>query len=609
MKLILIFMFFFSLLVGDDNYRVEYLKEVSSMQDIHQISNKDNKLFRPLLKSNFGFNSPPVWLKVTLKNDTNKSIEKIFEFQDIRLNRVEIYKETTLKSVIGDMLPFNNREIKKPSVTYAMGVAAKSESVYYLRVANKGSMNLRYILYDPLDYDKKVSFESAFYSFYFGAAVIMILYNFILFLFIKEIVFFNYVLYHASLVIVMLFYNGVFLIHYMPNTEGMNLGNVPIYLSGFTVLIAIQFARDYLKTEQLPRVDKYILALMGLNLLTILLSLFDSFYILNNIFSPLLMVTESLLLFFISIYLIVVHRNESAKFYFIGWGVMLLAVVMISLVTLGIVPRTVFISYAFQLASLFELLLLSMGLAFRYSQQQKHIKTQEKKLRVINQNLEKTVLQRTQELDREVAYTKLLLQDKDILFKELYHRVKNNLQMMVSILSMQKRRVAEKQTKEILEDISGRIKSLALIHEQLQNSSGLDSIDMKEYLTTLLNGIKNSYYIKKVEIHIDVNEISMTIDRVTSIGLIVNELTSNSFKHAFSNIEVPTIKLALYEKEGRYELLYSDNGRGSEKVRESKSLGATLIKTLIESQLNGEYSIVTEPSIAYCIHFSIDNNE
>lgn len=603
MKLILIFILFFPLLIADDNHSVTYLKESTSIENIYQVSSKHSKLFKPLVKSNFGFNSPPVWLKVTLKNNTNKRINKIFEFQDMRLDRIEIYQNGTLESVIGDMLPFNDRSIKTTSSTYSMTVDANSESVYYLRVTNSGSMNLRYVLYDPVEYDKKIDFEKIFYAFYFGAAVIMILYNFILFLFIKEIVFFNYVLYHASLVIVMLFYNGIFLIHYMPDMRDMNLGNVPIYLSGFTVLIAIQFARNYLKTEQLPNIDKYILALMGLNLLSIVLSLFDSFYILNNIFSPVLMVIESFLLFFVSIYLIIVHKDESAKFYFIGWGVMLLAVVMISLVTLGIVPRTIFISYAFQLASLFELLLLSMGLAFRYSQQQKHIKTQEQRLREINQNLEKTVLQRTQELDKEVAYTKLLLQDKDILFKELYHRVKNNLQMMVSILSMQKRRVEGQETKEVLEDISGRIKSLALIHEQLQNSSGLDNIDMKEYFSTLFTGIKKSYQLNALSLEIEVDEITMNIDKVTSLGLIVNELANNSFKHAFKDVNSPIIRLTLEKRDDKYKLIYSDNGVGNTKIKESKSLGSTLIKTLIESQLKGNYTISTEPSVLYSIEF------
>ena len=602
MKLILIFLFMITTLFSDVIISVDYLDDESATLNIEEVI-KSNTDFQTLKKTKFGFTSSAIWLKITLQNHNNEIIKRVFEFQDNRLDRLEVYKERELLNIIGDLLPFNNREIKAPSSTFFLVAQPKSQVTYFIRITNKSSINLLYKIYTPDDYEKHKSFTFMFYAFYFGAMVIMILYNFMLYVFIKERVFLEYIVYHTLLIGVMLYFNGFMITSYFPDSANMNLGNVPIALSSLTTLMATQFARSYLSTQvNVPKMDKGLLFLMGLNLVSSILNLFESVYVFNVISSYGIMVVQSLFLFYVALYL-VLKKNQSAKFYFLGWGIMLLAVIMVSLMSFGLVPRMPITSHLFQIASLFELLLLSMGLAFRYNLQHKIIAEQKQELYRINQTLENTISLRTEELRKEVAQTKILLRDRDILFKELYHRVKNNLQMMVSILSMQKRRVESQDTKEILEDITGRIKSLALIHEKLQTSKELDSINMQEYLTPLLDSIKKSYEINTLELEIKVDDVSMNIDKVTSIGLIVNELVNNSFKHAFMDVESPVIRLSLSLQNDEYQLLYSDNGVGNERVLESKSLGSTLIKTLIKSQLKGSFSISIEPSISYNIHF------
>jgi len=603
MKIITILVFFFIHLTAMENFTVECYEDISKQETINSIVTKQRTFFKPMDKRNFGTINSAIWLKISAKEGSEESIENIFSFEDNRLDRIEIYKGTLLLNVIGDLLPFSKRNIKTANAAFK--ILTKGEN-YYIRITNKGVMNIRFNIHTIDEYELQTVEEKMFYSFYFGAAILMILYNFILFLFIKERVFFEYVVYHLALVVIMFYFNGVILMNYAPNTENLNLGNVPIWLASFTVLMATQFTRSYLQTKRLlPKTDNYILLLMSFNMLSIILSVFDISYIINNVFSSLIMVVESLFLVAISLYLIIKKKSDSAKFYFIGWGVMLFSVVMIGFITLGVLPRNYITSHIFQLSSLFELLLLSMGLAFRYNQQHQLILKQKQELFTINRTLEETIFVRTEELRREVAHTKVLLKDRDILFKELYHRVKNNLQMMVSILSMQKRRIKNSDTKEILDDVTGRIKSLALIHEKLQTSNELDSINMQEYLIPLLEGIKSSYEINAIELDIKIDDVFMNIDKVTAIGLVVNELVNNSFKHAFKDVEFPLIRLSLSEKNDENQLLYSDNGVGTDKIKESKSLGSTLIKTLITSQLKGSYTIKTEPSISYTILFPL----
>ena len=602
MKLILIFFFMITSLYAKEAILIDFFDDKSAKLKIEEVI-KSSEGFQALTKTKFGFTSSAIWLRITLKNKSSKTLKRVFEFQDNRLDRIEIYKDSKLLNTIGDLLPFNDRIVKAPHATFFLIVKANSQAVYYLRIINKSSLNILYKIYTQADYDKHISLTFMFYAFYFGAMVIMILYNIMLYVFIKERVFLEYIVYHILLIGVMLYFNGFMITYYFPDSANMNLGNVPIALSSLTTLIATQFARSYLSTKtNVPKMDQWLLFLMGLNFISVVLNLFESVYVFNVISSFATMVIQTLLLFYISLYL-VLKKNQSAKFYLLGWGVMLFAVIMVSLMSFGLVPRMALTSHLFQIASLFELLLLSMGLAFRYNLQHQIIAKQKQELYSINQTLETTIETRTEELRQEVAQTKVLLKDRDILFKELYHRVKNNLQMMVSILSMQKRRVTNLDTKEILDDITGRIKSLALIHEKLQTSNELDSINMQEYLIPLLEGIKSSYEINAIELDIKIDDVFMNIDKVTSIGLVVNELVNNSFKHAFTNIDSPIIRLSLFEVDDEYQLIYSDNGVGNEKVKESKSLGSTLIRTLISSQLKGSYTITTEPFISYSIHF------
>jgi len=602
MKLILISLFMITTLFAEQNISMDYLDDRSAKLNIEDVIRHTDS-FQTLQKTKFGFTSSAIWLRIRLKNNSDTALKRVLEFQDNRLDRIEIYKGVVLVNTIGDLLPFNDREIKVPSATFFLLAKANSTETYYVRITNKSSIDLLCRVYTENNYEKHISLTFIFYAFYFGAMVIMILYNFMLYIFIKERVFLEYIIYHTLLIGVMLYFNGFMITYYSPDNANMNLGNVPIALSSLTTLVATQFARSYLFTKKnVPKMDKFLVLLMGVNVISVVLNLFESVYVFNLISSFATMVIQSLLLFYIALYL-VLKKNQSAKFYLLGWGIMLLAVIMVSLMSFGFVPRMPITSHLFQIASLFELLLLSMGMAFRYNLQHEIIAKQKQELYSINRTLENTISIRTEELRKEVSHTKVLLKDRDILFKELYHRVKNNLQMIVSILSMQKRRVKEEETKEVLEDITGRIKSLALIHEKLQTSNELDSINMQEYLSLLLDGIKNSYEINTLDLDLNVDKLFMNIDKVTSVGLVVNELVNNSFKHAFKDTKSPVIRLSLFLQDDKYQLQYSDNGFGDESIIESKSLGATLIKTLVNSQLKGSFSINTEPSISYTIVF------
>jgi len=157
------------------------------------------------------------------------------------------------------------------------------------------------------------------------------------------------------------------------------------------------------------------------------------------------------------------------------------------------------------------------------------------------------------------------LGEKELLLREVHHRVKNNLQVISSLLDLQAGQLDDVQAQNIYEDSQGRIRSMALIHQQLYNASDLDRIDFRAYLETLVASLFTSFGGGRIEIdlRVEVGSVRLGIDQALACGLIINELVTNSLKHAFDpgSTGVTTIKFGS-TPDGNHRLEVSDNGRG-----------------------------------------------
>ncbi len=204
---------------------------------------------------------------------------------------------------------------------------------------------------------------------------------------------------------------------------------------------------------------------------------------------------------------------------------------------------------------------------------------------------------------------KASLKEKETLLKEIHHRVKNNMQVISSLLKLQMRSTDDKKIKTALEDSQLRIQAMSFIHETLYGSEDLSSIDMKSYLLRLIGSIEQSYQknIGKVKTIIDASNIILGVKQVTPLGLIVNELLSNSFKYAFPYVGEGEIKIVLRKKEdGQIKLTYSDNGIGLPANFDwynTKSLGLNLVKLLSENQLDGSIELIKGEGTCFVINF------
>jgi PAS domain S-box-containing protein len=198
-------------------------------------------------------------------------------------------------------------------------------------------------------------------------------------------------------------------------------------------------------------------------------------------------------------------------------------------------------------------------------------------------------------------------QRKEVLLKEIHHRVKNNMQIISSLLNLQSRYFRNEEDKEMIKESRNRIKSMALIHEKLYQSRDLARIDFKEYITDVVHGLLRSYGAG-VAVSIEVENVSLGVDTAVPCGLMINELVSNSLKHAFPD-KKGEIKIALHAVNGTIELTVRDNGIGIPEdidFRTAETLGLRLVTILAEDQLNGEITVSRTKGTEFLITFSAD---
>jgi len=210
---------------------------------------------------------------------------------------------------------------------------------------------------------------------------------------------------------------------------------------------------------------------------------------------------------------------------------------------------------------------------------------------------------------------KASLKEKEVLLREIHHRVKNNLQVVSSMLNLHIRITKEKATVDVLSESRNRIEVMALIHSQLYESNNLSEINMKRFVDKLFRQLLQSYSVQDIKITpvVCVFDHPFPISIATPVGLIINELLSNVLKHAFNERKEGKIEFILNESEkGKINLVVSDDGVGLPEgfdINATKTLGLRLVKILVENQLQGTLEIISNKGTTFNIEFDIEDDE
>ena len=209
---------------------------------------------------------------------------------------------------------------------------------------------------------------------------------------------------------------------------------------------------------------------------------------------------------------------------------------------------------------------------------------------------------------------KTSIKEKETLLQEIHHRVKNNMTVISSMLSLQARRTEDQTTKSILQDSQNRIQAMSMIHETLYSSENLSSINMNSYFSKLVRTIFQSFgdINRRVVHEIGADNIHIDVNKATPLGLIVNELLTNTLKYAFPGDKIGKIRINLESDSNRtYILTIADNGIGlAEDIewRQSDRLGLKLVILMVENQLKGTIDMESEQGTKFTIKFRTDHH-
>ena len=353
---------------------------------------------------------------------------------------------------------------------------------------------------------------------------------------------------------------------------------IPLIQALFLVSIVL-FVREFLQTKDYPKIDKALKIYLYFTPIIALLRLNET--VLN---SPIMLLYLPLfvLLIFVGFYAYFNGKKE-AKFYLFGWSFMLVVIALLPLNKLGIIDISAYQTTLFRLAFLVEIFLFSIALAHRVKLLNEKNQATQEQLIELQQKEQSRLTKLVEEKTRDIT---TLLQQKEILFQELNHRVKNNLQMVLSLLKLQIEQSSSLLTKEALQTTKNRIASIAYLYENLHLKNNTYKVNTLNYFSSIIHNVETLNH-KEVKVHYRI-KYNLSENELFYAGLILNELATNAYKYAF--VEKGELSISL-EKKGEYIfMIIADDGIGF--IRENQtSLGLTIVKTLIEKQLLGKMDI------------------
>ncbi len=217
------------------------------------------------------------------------------------------------------------------------------------------------------------------------------------------------------------------------------------------------------------------------------------------------------------------------------------------------------------------------------------------------------------DITERIEYEELIkmnLREKEVLLKEIHHRVKNNMQIVSSLMRLQERRLDNDEVRQALQVSQNRITAMSLIHEILYRSEDLADIDLELYVKRISGNLFSIFgaHSQNVRTKLDIHAVRLGINQAIPCGLILNELISNALEHAFEESEGGKISItASYSGDGHVELVVGDNGKGIPEeidVESTETLGLRLVRGLVIDQLEGSLSLSREAGTRYTIRFS-----
>jgi len=517
-----------------------------------------------------------VWIKLHLCNKTDKPVNKILLFKNTTLEHIYLYdNQGKLLGKTGVIAAVKNKKTFFPYVPVKL--EPNTQQTFYVALYNTcNQLSFSLFLDDEKQYLDSDYQRQIINATLLGIIIALAIYSIIMGFYLKDLSYFFYASYLIILVYTMIIYLNFAPTFFQKSFILFNLDHMTfrIYILAFaTAFFAISFLKIW-KHPLLYNIYKLFL-LVGL----ICIIFFHSISPMNLNIS--LLYSSTIIIYNFIVGVIIYHKGYSeARFYIIGFGLVLLSYLVMISDSLGLSYITLYFPNLILWTTIVEALALSLAFADRYIiiQKKLYFEIDHKK-----EQVEEEVTKKTEEISQ-------MLQIKEVLLQELHHRVKNSLYIIISIIQLQKKGAVD--TNEF-QELENRIFAISKSYDILYHKNNFKFIDMHIYLNELIAYINHSIGREKnVRIDIDV-DANIALNQAIYIGLIVNELVTNAFKYAFPKDKKGIIDIKLKEEENHYILQIKDNGIGFKYAPKkiNKKLGIHLVKTLVKEQLKGHISI------------------
>ncbi len=569
MRLFWLFMLFVSVLFGVEvdskvpfgeilsksSYYIDY----NNSATIKDIEKRD---FKPVRTKELGFGYSPnfaVWIKFVLTNRSNKKITKIIEYDNPLTSYVDFYDAKSKKLLKSSgMLNKNSNESINPILKVKL--KPHESRAFYIKISSKvTTLIAKLYAWNVNNYNAKLKEKQIILALFFGAMGIIILYNSVIFFMTRKMLFLYYVLAFVGILSYYLLYQGITPM-FLPKEAMRILTDLIPFIVLVPVVFLSLFTKEILELNSRPKLNR----VFNIFLVIAVISTFV-FYLLQ--IHSLRSVSYLILFFMLLVFPIFSYKkNVYAKFLLISWAVFFATALFMYLESISCFYISKYFPYYSEVALLFEALSFSLILAL---------------------NIKKMELDKIKAED-EAKYRELLVDELD-------HRVSGSLQSFMFAIEKEERK------KDLdLKDLKEHIFAIADIYRHLNKTSSFPDVNMQEYFTFIIEGLKKVYDYPYITINIDANVV-LKPKKAKTCAKILYEAVSNIHKYAFAdNSGEVTIKLI--EESSRYTFIIADNGKGIKTKREG-SMGLFLMSSFVEKELKGKIEIDSTNGVKIAIRW------
>lgn len=584
----------------NENFEISYLKDSSNELNIQEIANS-NDFQKHSNKFSLGYLKDTIWIKVDLKNKSSKEdfILSLNEHFYEKANMHYFDKSENLWKTLknGVFTPIKERNIETSKLAFNFKIQQNSSQTIFVELKAKYPYFGNIAVYSK-DYffASRILNIDSFFILQFGILLIIIIFNLFLWLSLKEKVYIYYVGYTFFALVYLINISGLLIYfdlqHYMYKLH---------FSVSLCIIFLALFSIEYFEAKRYFKASVFVIKILILLLFVFAFMMVAvSYSPWNNFMNHI--ITLILITLIVSSIKIYKKGQYFLKYYIFAISIYFTSVIIFILFLMGIIEYNYFNRYAYIYCLSLEIIVFALILSNRYNIiKNEQIKTQNELISLqINQNklLENEVEKKTLKLTK-------LVKERELLVKEVFHRVKNNFHVITAFLWFESKK---DDNKHRFTELINRIKSMSLIHEYLCNSKDLIDINLKEYIDELVKTIIQTYSIPTLKINTNIENINLEFENIMSLGVVVNEIISNSIKHHPKEKAI-ILDINCYKKSDSVILIIVDNGLGFDENIQKTGLGLELIKDFINKLPNAKYSFYKENGTVFELSFKDINNE